>query len=466
MNPITPPLVLIVFIGLITSVLNAADTARPNIVIIMADDCTYSDLSLYGGVNVETPHIDRLAEQGMTFDQVYVSMSMCVPCRASLHTGLYPLRNGAAWNHSPAKEGIKSTPHYLGELGYRVALTGKTHLNPKSNYPFEIIRGAEENCVADTSYFDAKPIREFMDRDPNQPFALTVALTSPHAPWTVGDPSHFDVETFEMPDHLADTPITRQEFAKYLAEVEVLDEQVGQTLEILDELGIADNTLVIFTSEQGAQFPGCKWTNWAAGVRTGFVVRWSGHVEFNTRTDAIVQYCDVLPTLIELAGGNPEEADFDGSTFLDVLKGETEEHREFAFFMHNNVPEGPSYPIRGVTDGKYHYLRNLSPDRIYIEKHLFSKFEHNAYIPSWFWTSTDTERSYNLMERFIRRPAEELYDNEADPSQMQNIVLAEPKVRKRMSKALDTWMAQQGDPGAEMDDFDSLKKARKQKHEY
>lgn len=446
--------------------LTAGGKPRPNILIIMGDDCTYSDLPLYGGRNIKTPHIDRLASEGLTFNRAYVSMSMCVPCRASLHTGLFPARNGAAWNHSPAREGIPSSADYLKALGYRVGLAGKTHLSPRSNYPFEMVEGVERNCVAATSAFDAAPLIAFMGRDAEAPFALVVALTSPHVPWTVGDASHFKPSQLHLPLHLAETRETRREFAKYLAEVEVLDEQVGLTLAALEQTGKEENTIVCFTSEQGAQFPGCKWTNWDAGVHTGLIFRWPGVVESGERTDALVQYEDILPTLLEAVGGEVGTGDFDGRSFLSVLKGRQDSHRDYAYFMHNNVPEGPAYPIRGVTDGRYHYIRNLLPDRIYIEKHIFARTDHNAYVPSMFWTAGNNERNYRLLERYISRPAEELYDNQADPHQMNNLAgnpaLAE--VKSRLARAMAVWMDRQGDPGAEIDSFSALEAARKQKH--
>ena len=104
-----------------------------------------------------------------------------------------------------------------------------------------------------------------------------------------------------LPRNLADTPRTREDFAKYLAEITFMDGQVGEILKTLEDSGKAKNTLVIFTSEQGAQFPGCKWTNWDTGIHTALITRWPEKIKTG-RTDAIVQYADILPTLLEAAG--------------------------------------------------------------------------------------------------------------------------------------------------------------------
>ena len=105
---------------------------KPNILIILADDCTYNDLPLYGGLNAKTPNIDHLAREGLTFNQAYVSSSMCQPCRAELYSGLYPMGNGCAWNHSGCRPNIQGMPQMLEKLGYRVGLAGKTHIRPSS----------------------------------------------------------------------------------------------------------------------------------------------------------------------------------------------------------------------------------------------------------------------------------------------------------------------------------------------
>lgn len=459
-------LILVLFLGLHSN-LEAQNnlTGKPNILIIMADDCTHSDLSLYGGSNVHTPKIDKLASQGMTFNRAFVTMSMCVPCRAELYTGLQPVNSGVCWNHSIARTGTTSIVQYLGNLGYRVGIAGKVHADPREVYPFEMVPGVERNCVSETAKYDAAGLREFMGRNQDQPFCLVTALVVPHIPWTVGDPSHFNPDELKLPPYLADNKETRNEFAKYLAEIEVLDKQVGETLSLLDELNISDNTIVIFTSEQGAQLPFCKWTNWNNGVHTGFIVRWPGKVQGGSRTNAMIQYNDVLPTLLEAVSGKVD-AGFDGSSFLPVLLGEKDTHREYAYFMHNNVPEGPSYPIRSITDGEYHYIRNLTPEKLYIEKHLMARMPLNKYWPSWIFDASDDQEILDLVTRYQKRPAEELYSLTNDPNEMNN--LAERKdyqeIKRKLSGKLDKWMSDQGDPGAVIDSYEELNNAREGNH--
>ncbi len=433
--------------------------AAPNVLIVMADDCTYSDLPLYGGVNVKTPHIDRLASQGLTFNQAFLCMSMCVPCRSALNTGLYSVRNGAAWNHSSTRPGTKSVCHRLGALGYRCGITGKVHMTPKANFPFEMVEGFDRNCVRNpTQPHNVTGIREFMGRDARQPFYLVVALVEPHCPWVMGDASQFDLKRLKLPPHLADTHETRKSYAAYLAEIAYMDGQVGDVLAALDAAGHADDTLVLFTSEQGAQFPGCKWTCWEQGLHTGVVVRWPGVVAPAKRTDALIQYVDILPTILEAAGADPTVFGLDGRSFLSVLRGRSDTHRRYAFGLHNNVPEGPPYPVRTVRDAEFRYIRNLTPESLYIEKHLMGRTDHNPYWGSWVWAATDDLHARMLVNRFMRRPPEELYHSKADPFEHANLA-DDPKyaeIKARLSAELDRWMKAQNDPGAEIDTWSAL----------
>ncbi len=439
---------------LLAGLLATVAARQPNILVVIADDCTYSDLPIHGGENARTPRIDAFAGQGLVFERAYVGMAMCSPSRSELYTGRMPLRNGCAWNHGASRPGTRSMPHHLGDLGYRVGLTGKTHIVPREVYPFELVPGFDDNCVRNpTRPHDLAGVRDFITRDPEQPFCLVVALVEPHAPWVMGDRSAYPPSDLKLPPYLADTPRTRQDFSAYLAEITYMDGQFGEVLDVLDEAGVADDTLVLFTSEQGAQFPGNKWTNWDSGLHTSVVVRWPGAVPAGARTRALVQYADVLPTFIEIAGGTPDAEVFDGSSFAGVLRGKSERHREFAYGMHNNWPEGPPYPIRSITDGEWRYIRNLTPGRLYIEKHLLGRTEHNAYWPTWLFHAGENPQALRLVERFLQRPAEHLHHTAVDRFEMTNLAddPAHAETKARLAAALDRHLTEQADPGVPLD---------------
>ena len=446
----------------------------PNVLIIMADDCTWNDLPLYGGRNAKTPNLDVLAARGLTFDQAFLASAMCQPCRAELYTGQYPLRNGCAWNHSASRPGTRSLPHLLRPLGYRVGIAGKVHVKPATAFPFDKVPGFDPSCVRDpTQPHDLAGITDYMrgtaDGD-ESPFCLVVALVEPHVPWTMGDASRYPPKKIELPPYLADTALTREHYADYLAEITYMDGQVGDIIGALDAAGKSDTTLVLFTSEQGSQFPGGKWTNWSAGVQTALIAAWPKNVHPNKRTDALVQYADIAPTLVELAGGDPDSADyaFDGSSFAKVLHGKASRHRDFAYGMHNNLPEGPSYPIRSITDGRYRYIRNLSPGELYIEKHLMGGGRlNNPYWSTWLGADPISQpRVYELARRYMSRPAEQLYLPGQDPYELNDLAAdpAHAAARDRLATALDAWMTSQSDPGRAVDTVEALKAARRGEH--
>ena len=461
---------VVLFLALTLS-LFAAD--RPNVLIIIADDCTYNDLPLYGGENAKTPNIDRLASEGLTFDHAYLSEAMCQPCRSELYTGQYPMRNGAAWNHSGSRPDTRSLPHYLGDLGYRVGLAGKVHVTPRASYPFEKVEGFDSNAVrTPTLPHDVEPISKFMTRDEEEPFCLVVGLVEPHVPWVMGDRTRYPDDEIKLPPTLVDTEVTRDAFARYLAEVTYMDDQVGEILETLGKTGLSDDTLVLFTSEQGSQFPGNKWTNWDTGLHTALVARWPDRIKVGERSDAIVQYVDVVPTLVELAGGDPSGYPFDGESFIGSLIDSSKAHRDYAYGVHNNIPEGPAYPIRTVTNGEFRYIRNLSPDEIYIEKHLMGirgdGALNNPYWATWMFQSGQTEEAAWLVKRYMKRPAEQLYRTAEDPFELVNLA-GDPRfaeIRAELSRELDHWLHTQNDPGAPVDTREAHAAAKKGEHIY
>ena len=449
----------------------ADQVERPNFLVIMADDCTYNDLPLYGGQNALTPNIDALAKRGLTFNQAYVASAMCQPCRAELYTGQYPLTNGCTWNHSASRPQTRSLPHLLRPLGYRVGLSGKVHVQPSAAFPFDEVPGFDPNCVREpTRAHELAEVQNYMSIEQHDsPFCLVIALVEPHIPWVMGDASQYPPDAIRLPPNIADTPLTRKHFADYLAEITYMDGQVGQILRALEASGAADNTLVLFTSEQGSQFPGCKWTNWNTGLHTALVAAWPGKVPQGMRTGALVQYADIAPTLVEFAGGKPA-AEFDGTSFADVLRGQSESHREFAFAMHNNLPEGPRYPIRSITDGRYRYIRNLLPEELYVEKHLMGGGRlNNPYWASWMGADPlQQPDAYEHVKRYMRRPAEQLYHTAEDPYELTDLAgdLRHAEIKSRLSSALVDWMEEEADPGAAVDTVEALQAARRGQHLY
>ena len=293
----------------------AQTSSKPNILLIIADDCSYYDIGCFGAVNNKTPHIDALAEQGIKFNNAYNSVSMSTPTRHCVYTGMYPMHHGGYANHSAVNADVKSLPTYLGELGYRVGLAGKWHIRPLANFPFEKVPGFPEGCTSTNTDYHTKGIEKFMERDASQPFCLVLASINSHAPWTGGDASVFDRKKLQLPPQFIDTEVTREYYARYLAEVGLLDQQVGDAMQILKDKNLLQNTLVIFISEQGTQFAGAKWTNWSAGVKSAMVASWSGVIKPGVETSAIVQYEDLLPTFIDVAGGEIPDV-IDGKSLL------------------------------------------------------------------------------------------------------------------------------------------------------
>ena len=458
----------VILLAMLTATLSARTAERPNFLIIMADDCTYNDLPIYGGQNAKTPNIDALAKRGLTFDQAYVASAMCQPCRAELFTGQYPLTNGCAWNHSASRSSTKSLPHLLRPLGYRVGIAGKIHVQPKQAFPFDRVRGFDSNCVRDpTQPHSCVDIEQYMSQGAESPFCLTVALVEPHIPWVMGDPSRYPPAELRLPSNLADTPETRKHFSSYLAEITYMDGQVGEILRSLERSGQSRNTVVMFTSEQGSQFPGCKWTNWNTGLHTALICVWPNRITGNRRTRALVQYADIAPTLLDIAGAGPSPT-FDGTSFAGVLRAETESHREFAYAMHNNLPEGPRYPIRSVTDGNFRYIRNLAPDELYIEHHLMGGGKlNNPYWATWMGVAPlGGRQTYKLIKRYMKRPAEQFYATAEDPYEMTDLAGSptHDAAKQRLRTALDLWMKQQSDPGGPVDTVQALEAARQNRH--
>jgi uncharacterized sulfatase len=442
----------------------ATDERPPNLILMIADDLSFTDIGCYGSPNARTPNIDRLASQGARFEHCYNAIAMCVPTRNMLYTGLFPVRTGSYRNHTHSNPGTVSMVHYFNQLGYRVGLSGKVHVGPHESFPFEAVPGLTTETLSATDDYTLDGIKRFMTRDSRQPFFLVTAFIQPHMPWTMGDRTPFDPGKLKLPPHWADTPQTRAAYVRYLAEVSFLDRQVGDVLAAVDDAGLRENTIVIFLSEQGAQFPGAKWTCWEQGLHAGALIRWPGVVKPGTVSRALIQYVDFVPTLLDIARRQGcraassakydlDKLDLDGRSFINVLLGKIDEHGKYAYGIHNNHPEGPAYPIRSVRAKDFSYIRNLLPEERYVIK--FMQLDpKQPYYPSWVKAAgQNNPRAAAAIRRNEFRPAEELYDLRNDPWEMSNLAKSpeHQAILKELRQALDEWMAQQHDTGAAMD---------------
>ena len=436
---------------------NGATVAeRPNVLLVIADDMTYHDSGAYGSDMVRTPNIDRLAREGMLFQRMFTSTAMCSPTRQQLYTGVWPVRNGAYPNHSRVHEGVKSWVHHFRDLGYRCGLAGKNHCKPAEAFPWEPVGSGRE--------WGMDEIREFIVRDPSQPFFLVASHRDPHAPWDHGDSSMYPPGKIEVPPYLVDTPQTREALSRYYAEITYMDAQMGEVLRLVDESGQRENTIVIFTSEQGSAFPFGKWTCYEAGLRTAFIVRWPARIKAGSTTHAMAQYVDVLPTLVAAAAGDPRAIDtglsgepgggrgFDGISFLPVLLGESERLRDYAYGVHTTrgITRGTDYPVRSVRGERFKYIHNLNHKATFtnVVTEPGSGGGEDTIFASWRAAGEEQAARADLYQR---RPAEELYDLETDPYELNNLAGQAQfnNVETQLRRALDRWMKQQGDKGME-----------------
>lgn len=420
---------------------------RPNIVIVLADDQDGNDVGANGSSNVRTPNIDLLASEGMRFRRAFTATPMCSATRQQLYTGLYPVRSGAYPNHSVVADGTSSIATYFSKLGYRVGLNGKTHFGPAESFPFEFLD--EKPFNRQWPALDFAETEAFIFKDNSQPFLLVVASMNPHFPWTMGDQSSYDPAKLTVPNHLVDTPETRQALANYYAEVGALDDEVGKIMHLVEQAGQTDNTVFIFTSEHGPMFMQGKWTLYDSGIKTAMIIRWPERIEAGSVTDAMVHYVDVVPTLLDIVGADAE--DLDGSSFMKVLTGETNRHKDYIFGIQTTrgiTNWREDYPIRSVRTEQYKLILNLNSTGVFGNN--VTALNLGDYYESWKAKGNlgDAEAARKYRAYQVRPPVE-LYDVIADPSEQNNLAGQDEYVssQARLTEQLQNWMQSQGDTG-------------------
>jgi arylsulfatase A-like enzyme len=436
---------MLLTIGVPVCVSAEVESTKPDIVFIIADDLGPNDTSFMGNCEVRTPALDRLASRSAVLERMYVASPSCAPSRGAMLSGLMPFRNGAEPNHTYVRDDVKQLPHYMKELGYEVAGIGKIAHGKDKRVRFDY----DERNI---SLEGIGIVSDYLEgRTSNKPLLLMVGIKDPHVPWPDQYFPHYDPDSLTLPSQLIDTPDARLEFARYYTDVERMDKQVAATLDAVEE-HLGPESIIIFTSDHGAQLPYGKWNNYETSVKAPMLVCWPGVVKPRERHSALISFVDILPTLIEMAGGTAPASGYganeiDGRSFLPLLKGEVSLHRDYVFSTNSSAAHH-TYPLRSVVGERFRYIRNVYPELNFTVQtdHNPTAQSHNLWV-SWVAEAKGDPAMARKVQGYHQRPAEELYDLHADPHEQQNLA-GDPDFAQTLRKlraVTENWIRQSGD---------------------
>jgi arylsulfatase A-like enzyme len=353
-----------------------------------------------------------------------------------------PFRNGGHKFGTPIRPGLRTMPMYFSALGYHTAHFGKFHHGPRQQFPYDKIDANEKKAAA--------YLRQYAQ---DKPLLLVVCTRPPHTPWLKN--KDYNPATVELPPNFVDTPQTREDRANYYTDVTEMDRILGQVMDAIEAKGIADNTLLIHTTDQGANWPFGKWCLYDAGIRVPLLARWPSRIRPRTVSQAMVSLVDLLPTMMEAAGAR-SPAEIDGRSFLDVLRGKKEMHRDAIFAAHTgNDNGGPGIandcPMRCIRTPTHKLIVNLHPERTFYTHIVGSPPSSAHYLPfwnTWVQSARTDPAAQRIVEAYLHRPSVELYDLAQDPYEMNNLAAdpARAETLTSLHRRLDQWREEQGDP--------------------
>lgn len=444
----------------------------PNILFAMADDWGYPHAGVYGDPVVKTPTFDRIAREGVLFNQAYVSSPSCTPSRGAILTGQWHWRLDAGanlWSVFPDK--FATYPEILERAGYVTGVTGKGWGPGRTETQGRPIAGHR-----------FKNFNEFLKQRPkDKPFCFWLGSSDPHRPYKLGSgkESGMDLAKIKLPGCFPDAETVRSDVADYYWEVQRFDRLVGSALAALESIGQLDNTIVVMTGDHGMPFPRGKSNLYDLGTRVPLAVRWGNTVKAGRVVDDFVSLTDLAPTYLEAAGVDIPH-DMTGRSLMNILtsdkSGRIDPERSFVLAgkeRHVPAQEAPDmggYPSRAIRTDQFLYIRNFRPDRWPNGTPHYKK----AAVPGAWYADTDNgpTKTYIIENRdtdathrklyelcFGKRPAEELYDVTLDPDQLFNVA-DDPVYAAAKQKLSDTLMKhlkETGDPRAfgKGDQFDA-----------
>ncbi|KAJ9150911.1 Alkaline-phosphatase-like, core domain protein [Pleurostoma richardsiae] len=448
-----------------------------NVLLIVADDLGLM-LGCYGLDAIKTPHVDKLAAEGTRFTNAFASTASCSGSRSTIYTGLHTHQNGQyglqqGWCHFQTHDHIETTPQVFNALGYQTGIIGKVHVGPREVYPWEwyaqsLSRDVRENAAETGRFLDKAA-------ETGRPFHLTVGLRDPHRDETregFGNDEDdvkdipvpdYKPEDVEIPQFISDVPELRTELVEYYKSISRMDLGVGLILEELKKRGFAENTLVIFISDNGSPFLNSKTTLYDAGVRLPLIVRQprgkAGVVNPN-----MVSWVDILPTSIDWAGAKDSDIKTSntgkspqriGTSFLRVLSdGEvlpSDRWTQHVFGSHTFHEVQNYWPTRFMRDHRYKYHRNIAWRLDFpFATDLYCSLSWEGLRNSAVGGQPDTPEvmiGRRRLQSYVFRGPEELFDLEKDPEEVDNLA-GKPEfevVLKEMRAKLEDWQYQTDD---------------------
>ena len=433
------------------SVAMAGGVQAPNILLIAVDDMAYDTPASFGGrVEGLTPHIDALASQGMSFTRAFNTSSRCAPSRGSIMTGHYQdnYNEKPGTGDTTVRESVLTIPEYLRKKGYMTGLFGKdTHYRPLEKYDFDLVSPMAAMAVGRSPELYAKNIARFIDTAvvENRPFFISANTHDPHRPYA-GAPGERkslerrfaqeienlaakpefvvppSVETYsskniEAPGFVPDHDLVREEFGYYLNSSHRADQFVGALIEVLEDKGLLEETLVIFHSDNGMHWPFAKSNAYMASVKTPFVIYWQGHSMDGASSDSLVSTIDILPTILE-AAEIKVPSELPGKSLLPLLDKLQKTHHERVFAT-INAKGDTRFEMRSVIGPEYIYIYNHWADgqaRFYD-----GKYSGGLALKGMEAAAALDPKAKKRLDFFYVRTREELYDLQRDPNALVNM---------------------------------------------
>jgi len=423
------------------------DNNLPNIIMITADDMGGKDLSCYGNPDINTRNIDKLAENGVKFTNAFVVSSSCSPSRASLITGQYPHTNGVnALTHLHPLKSLppfyQTLPSILKEAGYNTAIMGKWHVSPFLPVAWY---GYQERptgfAIKEDDWFidDTKLAIDFLQRNKDNRFYLEMNFVQCHrikqGQFFYDKEFPVDPKKVSVPEYwaLPEWDEIREDIAKYYSQTMKMDKLIGEVMAELERLGIADNTLVVFMSDNGAPFPGNKLTLYDRGTGTPIIMHWPKGIKAGMTIEALASSIDIMPSLLDALGMDIPK-DIQGTSYWPLVTGAKSGEYQEAVFTEMTTHAG-YLPGRAARTTEWKYIRNYSNIAVGLDE---------IYQEEW------ANRLCELPNQPWKRPRvhEELYHLKSDPNEQKN--LAEDPGHKadleRMRTLLDEHMRSTRDP--------------------